>query len=138
MELRPERFELAEALEGVHNLIQPLARKKQQTTALNVDQAIGEVYHDPGRFKQIMYNLLSNAVKFTPDGGKVTTTATSLPGELLEIGKGDLDLGTAVAAETLSPQQIAGLLLTLLGILLGQSTVDIRKSSAVSRTSSIA
>lgn len=47
-------------------------------------------------------------------------------------------LGTAVAAETLSPQQIAGLLLTLLGILLGQSTVDIRRSSAVSRASSTA
>jgi signal transduction histidine kinase len=93
MELRPERFELAEALEGVHNLIQPLARKKQQTTALNVDQAIGEVYHDPGRFKQIMYNLLSNAVKFTPDGGKVTTTATLLPGELLEIGVSDTGIG---------------------------------------------
>jgi probable blue pigment (indigoidine) exporter len=47
-------------------------------------------------------------------------------------------LGTAVAAETLSAQQIAGLLLTLLGILLGQSTVDIRRSSAVSRASSTA
>jgi probable blue pigment (indigoidine) exporter len=47
-------------------------------------------------------------------------------------------LGTAVAAETLSPQQIAGLLLTLLGILLGQSTVDIRRSLAASRASSVA
>jgi signal transduction histidine kinase len=35
------------------------------------------VHADPGRLRQVLDNLLSNAVKYTPDGGRVTLTATA-------------------------------------------------------------
>ena len=36
---------------------------------------------DEVRVKQVLMNILSNAAKFTPDGGRITVTATQQPGE---------------------------------------------------------
>src|SRR5262249_9213275 len=53
----------------------------------------GNVYHDPGRFKQVLFNLLSNAVKFTPEGGRVTTGARVTEDGWLEIAVSDNGIG---------------------------------------------
>jgi signal transduction histidine kinase len=97
MELHPEDLDLTEALQGVHAVIKPLAQKKQQVLELTVDPALTTIHHDPGRFKQIMYNLLSNAVKFTPEGGRITTTARLTPEGWLEIAVTDTGIGIAPA-----------------------------------------
>src|SRR5262249_16545021 len=55
---------------------------------------LGEVYHDPGRFKQVLFNLLSNAVKFTPEGGTITTSAR-VEGDWLEVAVTDTGIGIA-------------------------------------------
>jgi PAS domain S-box-containing protein len=70
LELRPEDFDLAEALPEVLSTIRPLAMAKN----IQVDQKLEgslTLYADRVRFKQILYNLLSNAIKFTPGEGHV-------------------------------------------------------------------
>lgn len=41
----------------------------------DVPDALGEVWIDQRKCKQVVYNLLANAVKFTPEGGTVTLRA---------------------------------------------------------------
>jgi signal transduction histidine kinase len=71
MELRPQSFALAEAIEEVCSGVQPLADVKSIQVTRRLENAPAQAYLDTGRFKQILYNLLSNAIKFTPDRGSV-------------------------------------------------------------------
>ncbi len=74
MELKPQEFSLAQALEDSLIIIRPQADRKNLSLDLEMEGNIS-ITADPVRFKQIMYNLLSNAVKFTPAGGKVSVIA---------------------------------------------------------------
>src|SRR5205823_4553709 len=94
MELHPAAFDLPEALQGVHSVVKALAAKKQQTLALAAPEPPIALYHDPGRFKQLLFNLLSNAVKFTPEGGTITTSARVEAG-WLEVAVRDTGIGIA-------------------------------------------
>lgn len=95
MELRPEPFELAQAVRAVHELSAPLARQKAQHFALHFEDGLGSVEHDPVRFRQVLYNLLSNAVKFTPEGGSVSTRLRRLPDDRFEVAVADTGIGIA-------------------------------------------
>ena len=75
LELRPEPFEVREALAAALREVQPQAEAKSLVVDLQVDEALPALTADLVRFKQILLNLLSNAVKFTPEGGRVTVTA---------------------------------------------------------------
>src|SRR5262249_32331225 len=92
MELHPEAFDLTEPLQGVQRVVQALADTKQQHLRLEAPAELGSVYHDPGRFKQVLFNLLSNAVKFTPEGGTITTAAR-VAGDWLEVAVRDTGIG---------------------------------------------
>ena len=70
IELKPERFAVADMVEGVLATIRPLAAQKQITIDVDVDPALTALVADAGKVKQILYNLLSNAIKFTADGGR--------------------------------------------------------------------
>ena len=52
-------------------MVNELALKKKQDVTLEVDEAIGSIWVDERRLKQILVNLLSNAVKFTPSEGRL-------------------------------------------------------------------
>ena len=98
LELRPQPFDLREALEAALHTIRPQAEAKQQALMLQVADDLPVITADPLRVKQILYNLLSNAVKFTPNGGRVTVTARRVRGAESEVR------GAPEAASHLAPR----------------------------------
>ena len=91
VELEPQEFSVAAALDEVLSVITPLAINKsiQVSTSVPADQLI---YAERIRFKQILFNLLSNAVKFTPEQGKVAIECSPDPGGML-ISVSDTGIG---------------------------------------------
>src|SRR6266542_2854315 len=71
MELHPETFTPAGAVEEVVALVSTLANKKQITLRHEIAPSLPAMTLDRHKFKQVLFNLLSNAVKFTGDGGHV-------------------------------------------------------------------
>jgi signal transduction histidine kinase len=97
IELNPEAFRAADALEEVLSAIKPLAEVK----GIRIDSQLEDgqlILADRTRFKQILYNLLSNSVKFTPEGGRVWIEA--LPGDgRLSLTVGDTGMGIPAAEQ---------------------------------------
>ena len=97
IELTPEEFRGAEALEEVLPVIRPLAEVK----SIRIDSQLDDkvlILADRTRFKQILYNLLINSVKFTPEGGRVWIEA--VPGEGgLSLTVGDTGMGIPPAEQ---------------------------------------
>ncbi len=69
--LRLDRFDLHRAITGMVGLLQRRAQLERLTLVCDCDPAVGEVFADQRRVKQIVFNLMSNAFKFTPPGGRV-------------------------------------------------------------------
>ena len=91
IELSPEEFRAADALEEVLPVIRPLADVKR----IRIDSQLDDkaiLLADRTRFKQILYNLLSNSVKFTPEGGRVWIEAHPEDGRLA-LTVGDTGIG---------------------------------------------
>jgi signal transduction histidine kinase len=92
MELHPEELQLAEALQEVTSILEPMARQQGlHLTIIGVNEA-GAIKADRSKFKQVLYNLLSNAVKFTPAPGRITLTVRDSP-EQLTVSVHDTGIG---------------------------------------------
>jgi signal transduction histidine kinase len=95
VELHPEEFLAAEALDEALSVIRPLAEAKRLRVESKVSPEL-LAYADRTRFKQILYNLLSNAVKYTPEGGRVDVESSiSEDGLLLTVA----DTGVGIPPE---------------------------------------
>lgn len=69
LRLHPEPFDLERCLHEVMLLLQPAARDKGLSLAVDFDLFLPTRFvADPGRMRQILTNLLGNAVKFTTAG----------------------------------------------------------------------
>lgn len=67
--LRPEAFDLENALHDVMLLLQPAAREKGIALLMDYDMFLPiRFVADPGRVRQVFTNLVGNAVKFTQSG----------------------------------------------------------------------
>jgi PAS domain S-box-containing protein len=100
MDLRPETFSLARAVEGVCAVAKPIAQKKNIQIGIEIAPELGDVVLDQQKFKQVLYNLISNAVKFTDDGGCVDVSAISLDGGKFKLAVRDTGIG--IRAEDIS------------------------------------
>jgi signal transduction histidine kinase len=98
LELRPEVFNLREAIETALTGIRPQSLAKALELTLQVDEALSLLTADPVRFKQILLNLLSNAIKFTAKGGSITVTARPVHSPE-RTGPGTADPGREPAGE---------------------------------------
>ena len=74
MELEEAPFDVRECVEGVVELIGPVAAGKGLELAYQIEPGTPETaVGDVGRLRQILLNLLNNAVKFTDEGEVVLT-----------------------------------------------------------------
>ncbi len=80
MELHKTNFKIGETAESIFSLFQPLFQKKSITASLEIPQNLPAIPADGEKVRQVIQNLLSNAFKFTPDGGKITLSASLLEG----------------------------------------------------------
>jgi signal transduction histidine kinase len=71
MELKPETFAVAAAVEEVCAVSRAIAGRRKVGVEVSLAPELREVTLDAQRFKQVLYNLLSNAVKFSHEGGRV-------------------------------------------------------------------
>jgi CheY-like chemotaxis protein/anti-sigma regulatory factor (Ser/Thr protein kinase) len=83
MELAPCVFSVGDAIEYVMLMVRERAAAHSVSLQLHVDADVGEIEADELRFKQIVLNLVGNAVKFTPDGGRVSVSATTADNQLV-------------------------------------------------------
>ena len=103
--LSPTEFSLAQLVEQLAALNQPLVAKKGLTFASEVPADLPPVVADREKVTHILGNLIGNAIHFTPEGGRVWVAARLRPptrtradgaGELLvEVG----DTGIGIAPE---------------------------------------
>ena len=68
MTLLAETFEVAQLVESVRTIAQPLAEQKGNTLTVKLAGDVGHMLTDPSRVRQCLLNLLSNAAKFTEKG----------------------------------------------------------------------
>ncbi len=92
MDLHAEDMPVAEALQEVTAILDPMARQQGlQLRTVGASEA-GVIKADRSKFKQVLYNLLSNAVKFTPAPGSITVTVRDSP-EQLTVSVADTGIG---------------------------------------------
>jgi signal transduction histidine kinase len=94
LELELAPFDLRASLEASLLLVRERAARHEIALSLTVGEAVSMVVADERRFRQIMLNLLSNAVKFTPDGGRISVSATLGDG-FVEVAVSDTGMGIA-------------------------------------------
>lgn len=93
MRLCFESVSLSGIVESVMNIIQVKARKKKIEIVSEILEDLPLVRADRDRLSQILINVLDNAVKFTPEGGKVTLTATTATGGEVAVRVTDTGIG---------------------------------------------
>ena len=92
MELHAEEMPVAEALQEVTSILEPMARQQGLQLIVAGLADVGVIKADRSKFKQVLYNLLSNAVKFTPPPGQITVTVKDSP-EQLTVSVHDTGIG---------------------------------------------
>ena len=94
MELEPTQFDLRNLVDGALLLMRERASRKRIDLSRHVDDAIGLVWADERKIKQVLLNLLSNALKFTPEGGRIAVRVGARDG-MVEVAVSDTGVGIA-------------------------------------------
>ena len=103
LELDPQPFNLAEAVEDVATLISSHAKEKELELIVRVDPALPENFlGDVGRIRQIVTNLLGNAVKFTDRGHILVDVAGETLNEATKLTISVSDSGIGIPEEKLA------------------------------------
>jgi signal transduction histidine kinase/DNA-binding response OmpR family regulator len=93
MELRLQVVGVAEIVDQVASIVEPLAAKKEIRITFETGRA-GDILADEGKVKQMILNLVSNAIKFSAERGTVTVKAERVD-DRLRIAVTDTGIGIA-------------------------------------------
>ncbi len=93
MTLTREPLDLGHELASVNRIMAPLFAQRRQKYSAVVPPDFPLVYADASRMRQVIINILSNANKFTPDGGRITLTASVDPSGEARIDIADTGIG---------------------------------------------
>ena len=95
MDLLVEDFEVADLIDQVHSVIEPLIAKNANVLEVTCPSGLGTMRSDQTKLRQSLLNLLSNAAKFT-EGGRITLAArrmTDGDGDRLQFVVSDTGIG---------------------------------------------
>jgi signal transduction histidine kinase len=81
MKFNPEHFEMVGLIEQTELLFSEMARQKSITITNKTDENI-PAFADKPMISTVLRNLISNSIKFTPPGGKIIISATTIQNEL--------------------------------------------------------
>jgi signal transduction histidine kinase len=81
----PEELSVSELIDDAVTTMTPQIEKNRNRFLIKYSPAIGNMYSDPVKLRQVLLNLLSNAGKFT-SGGEVTLSVERLAGETPGMG----------------------------------------------------
>lgn len=95
MEVRLTEFHIDPVVKVQCDLVRSLSEEKNIDLTSDIQQGLPPLYQDQGKLQQILINLLSNAIKFTPEGGRITVTATRDPMRHLVLTVADTGVGIA-------------------------------------------
>jgi signal transduction histidine kinase/DNA-binding response OmpR family regulator/PAS domain-containing protein len=104
MDVLVEDFEVADLIDQVHSVIEPLIAKNANVLEVTCAPDLGTMRSDQTKLRQSLLNLLSNAAKFT-DGGRITLAARRIAdgdGDRLQFVVGDTGIG-------MTPEQLGRL-----------------------------
>jgi signal transduction histidine kinase/CheY-like chemotaxis protein len=104
MDVLVEEFEVADLIEQVHSVIEPLIAKNANALEVICAPDLGTMRSDQTKLRQSLLNLLSNAAKFTKRG-RITLAAQRMAdrdGDRLQLVVSDTGIG-------MTPEQLQGL-----------------------------
>ncbi len=73
---QPEPLEIRQVTHSVATQLYPITHSKRQSLALKLPASLPPVMAHRQYLEQVLLNLLTNACKFTPEGGKITVSAS--------------------------------------------------------------
>jgi PAS domain S-box-containing protein len=73
-----EKFNLPALVAYVATIVRPMVVQNRNTLTVDCPEAIGSMYADLTRVRQVLFNLLSNAAKFTTDGAITLRVSSEL------------------------------------------------------------
>ncbi len=97
MDVRLTDFQIEQVVRAQCDMARPLTEKKNIDLKAHIDPGLPPLHQDQARVQQVINNLLSNAIKFTPEGGRITVSASRDAENRLRLQI--IDTGVGIAEE---------------------------------------
>ncbi|MGH8760956.1 MAG: hybrid sensor histidine kinase/response regulator [Burkholderiales bacterium] len=98
IQLQKVAVSIASVVAGARETVRPLTEARNQSVDIVMPAEPGSVLGDETRLVQVLSNLLNNAVKFTPKGGRITLTVSTLAQDVFVTVR---DTGIGIPADML-------------------------------------